>query len=312
MNPILSDILHIIAYTTLVLFGHRIFLGFYKIFYVHLFSKPKNLKKLSGGANWAIITGSSDGLGKAYANELAKNGFNLVLISRTLSKLKNVKNEINEKYSEIQVKIIAFDFGKSLFKDYEKDIFPILDKLDIGILVNNVGQMHKYPDYFHLFLGGPEKVAELVTVNTLPCTILTSKILSKMVERKSGIIINISSASGYHEMAKWSIYSGTKRFIKHFSACLHKEYSSLGITIQAICPMFLATNMTHYSVTKTILSPEALAESAIKTLGHTSETAGSIIHELQSIGLSFPSFFVDPFISILSKTQKQEILEQQN
>uniref|UniRef100_A0AC34F0T2 Uncharacterized protein n=1 Tax=Panagrolaimus sp. ES5 TaxID=591445 RepID=A0AC34F0T2_9BILA len=263
------------------------------------------------GANWAVITGSSDGLGKAYANELAEKGFNLVLISRTKSKLENVKNEIIKKYPKTEVKIIVFDFGKSSFSDYEKEIFPILDNLDIGILVNNVGQMHKYPDYFHLFLGGPEKVAELATVNTIPCSILTSKILPKMVERKKGIIVNISSASCYHEMAKWSLYCGTKRFIKHFSACLHKEYAPLGITVQAVCPMFVVSNMTHYQATKSILSPEVLVASAIKTIGHTSETTGHIIHEIQALGFAFPSFFVDPFISILSKTQKQEILAQQ-
>lgn len=69
--------------------------------------------------------------------------------------------------------------------------------------------------------------------------------------------------------------------------------------------------MTHYSVTKSILSPEGLAASAIKTIGHTSETTGSLIHELQALGFAFPSFFVDPFISILSKTQKREILAKQ-
>ena len=75
--------------------------------------------------------------------------------------------------------------------------------------------------------------------------------------------------------------------------------------------MFLATNMTHYTVTNTILSAQDLAASAIKTVGHVSETTGCLIHELQALGFAFPSFFVDPFISLLSKTQKQEILTKQ-
>ena len=68
--------------------------------------------------------------------------------------------------------------------------------------------------------------------------------------------------------------------------------------------------MTHYKVpTKAILSAEDLAASAIKTIGHVSETAGCLIHEVQALGFAFPSFFVDPFVAILSKTQKKEILE---
>ena len=133
MNPILSDCLHIISYFTIVLFSHRVIYGFYTIFYVYLFAKPKDLKALAG-ADWAIVTGSSDGIGKAYAKELAARGFNLVLISRTQSKLENVQKEILKEYPKVQVKILAFNFGHSLFKDYEAEIFPRLENLDIGVL----------------------------------------------------------------------------------------------------------------------------------------------------------------------------------
>lgn len=59
---------------------------------------------------WALITGSTDGIGKAYAIELAKQGFNIILISRTKDKLEQVSQEIQSQYSKIQVKTVAIDF----------------------------------------------------------------------------------------------------------------------------------------------------------------------------------------------------------
>jgi 17beta-estradiol 17-dehydrogenase / very-long-chain 3-oxoacyl-CoA reductase len=63
---------------------------------------------------WALVTGSTDGIGKAYAIELAKRGLNVILISRTKEKLEQVANEIQSKYSNVQVKTIAIDFTSEI------------------------------------------------------------------------------------------------------------------------------------------------------------------------------------------------------
>ncbi|KAE9555807.1 hypothetical protein FO519_001021 [Halicephalobus sp. NKZ332] len=307
MNKFLSDALHIIAYTTIILFIHKIYYGFYRI-WIYLFAKEKDLKKLAGG-NWAVITGSSDGIGKAYAVEFAKRGFNLILISRTGSKLEEVRKSILRCYPLVEVRIIVFDFSTASYDDYERSIFKEIGDLNIGVLVNNVGQMHKYPDMLHDYPGGPSAVFQLTTVNAVPLTTLTAKVIPQMVERKAGIIINLASAAGYYEMARWSVYSASKRFVKHFSSCLHKEYSKYGVTIQSVCPMFVATKMTHYPAGGCVYPPEKLIEVAMKTIGHTPETAGCLYHELQLFGFAFPAHFVDPFIKLLSLTQKKEILE---
>ena len=132
MNKFLSDFLHIIAYTTIVLFIHKIYYGFYRI-WVHLFAKEKDLKKLAGG-NWAIITGSSDGIGKAYAVEFAKRGFNLILISRTGSKLEEVRKDILNCCPLVEVKTIVFDFSTASYDEYEELIFKTVEGLKIGVL----------------------------------------------------------------------------------------------------------------------------------------------------------------------------------
>jgi 17beta-estradiol 17-dehydrogenase / very-long-chain 3-oxoacyl-CoA reductase len=95
---------------------------------------------------WALVTGSTDGIGKAYAVELAKRGLNVILISRTKEKLEQVANEIQSKYSNVHVKTIAIDFTKdsSIYTTIREEIRG----LDIGVLINNVGMSYDYPEFF--------------------------------------------------------------------------------------------------------------------------------------------------------------------
>ena len=79
-----------------------------------------------------MVTGSTDGIGKAYAKELADRGMNLILISRTLERLEKTKNEILEINSKVEVKIIAADFSKG--KEAFDNIEAKLKGITIGIL----------------------------------------------------------------------------------------------------------------------------------------------------------------------------------
>jgi len=91
---------------------------------------------------WAVVTGSTDGIGRAYAHELAKRGVNLILVSRSQKKLDSVAADIRKKYL-IRTKTIAVDFshGENVFPKIEEQ----LKDIEIGILVNNVGKQYEYP-----------------------------------------------------------------------------------------------------------------------------------------------------------------------
>uniref|UniRef100_A0A914PYT9 Uncharacterized protein n=1 Tax=Panagrolaimus davidi TaxID=227884 RepID=A0A914PYT9_9BILA len=74
--------LTLLAYFTLSYILYRICYGIYSIVYPYILAQPMDLHKCTGGAKWALITGSTDGIGKEYALQLGKKGFNLILISR--------------------------------------------------------------------------------------------------------------------------------------------------------------------------------------------------------------------------------------
>jgi 17beta-estradiol 17-dehydrogenase / very-long-chain 3-oxoacyl-CoA reductase len=84
---------------------------------------------------FSVITGSTDGIGKEYAKELAKCNINIVLISRNLNKLINTKNEIHKLNSKIEIKIIQADFnnGRNELESIEKK----LQDIPVGILGKN-------------------------------------------------------------------------------------------------------------------------------------------------------------------------------
>ena len=111
----------VFEYLGLVVFGYVTLKIFYRIlnnigtFFLGFGSV--NLKKYGP---WAIVTGCTDGIGKAYAEQLAKRGINIVLISRSLDKLQDQAKQIKEKYS-VETKVIAADFtGIILFIEFEK------------------------------------------------------------------------------------------------------------------------------------------------------------------------------------------------
>ena len=147
----------------------------------------------------------------------------------------------------IQVKIetFAFDFAKSKdVKEYQPMIED-LDNLEVGILINNVGIKYTHPELLHGMKDDLSDISNIIAVNTMPVTLLTSALLPQMVQRKGGVVVNISSFSGLYPMSHWSVYSSTKQYVRWLSDILRQEYARKGIIVQTICPIFVISNMTR-------------------------------------------------------------------
>jgi 17beta-estradiol 17-dehydrogenase / very-long-chain 3-oxoacyl-CoA reductase len=108
-------------------------------FYRHVLRPQRNLVKRYG-SEWAVVTGASDGIGEAYTYELAKRGFNIILVSRTLEKLERVAAKVRDEY-KVQTKIIQFDFGTLYTAESVNELYVKLDTIDVDVslLANNAG-----------------------------------------------------------------------------------------------------------------------------------------------------------------------------
>ncbi|KAM3850614.1 very-long-chain 3-oxoacyl-CoA reductase-like [Diretmus argenteus] len=233
---------------------------------------------------WAVVTGATSGIGKAYAIELARRGLDLVLISRSDDKLQMVAKEIEAKYGR-KTHTIETDFteGHGIYAA----IADGLQGLEIGILVNNVGMICPAEFAYFLEIPNPEQnINQVINCNMLSATQMTRLVLPGMVRRATGLIINVSSMAGIRPQPLLSLYSATKSFIISLSQCLHAEYKSRGITVQCVTPSMVSTNMTdNISVNCLVKSASDFAREALNTVGHSSYTCGCLSHALQNFAL---------------------------
>lgn len=249
--------------------------------FIHFIRPAKNLKKYG---SWAIVTGATDGIGKAFAFELAGQGLNLVLISRTKSKLDDCAKEVVDKYG-VEVKVLAVDYSKARNDDAE-DVRPgwaasvedFCKDLPVGVLVNNVGTSYDFPEFFHEI--DDAKVAGLIDLNIVSTVWMTRIILAGMVERQSGAIVNISSIAGVRASPLLAGYSAAKGYIERFSDSLHAEYSKKGIHVQAQAPAFVVSKLSK--IRKAAFdkpTPKVYAKAAIKAIGYEPTTSPFWVHQ---------------------------------
>ncbi|XP_062442229.1 inactive hydroxysteroid dehydrogenase-like protein 1 [Rhea pennata] len=240
---------------------------------------------------WAVVTGSTDGIGKAYAEELARRGVNIILISRNKEKLEAVSQSIAETY-KVETDFIVFDFSKG--REAYLAIKEALKDREIGILVNNVGQFHSYPDYF---VNVSEDILwDMINVNIVSANMMIHIVLPGMVEKKKGAIVNLSSAVCYKPTPMLSLYGACKSYLDYFSRALHYEYASKGIFIQSLTPFAVTTKMLSCSsiTSKRSLffpSSEEYARQAVSTLGLSKRTTGFWKHTIQvALGKHIPEW----------------------
>lgn len=231
--------------------------------------------------SWAVITGSTDGIGLAYAHEFSKKGYNLLLISRNPEKLNNVKEELDSKSNKKQreIKTYAADFTKDdIYKGIEKEIKK-LPRVDV--LINNVGMSYEHPEFFatpHL----EEKNRQLVNVNIVSCSRMCFIVLPIMEQQKYGVVLNVSSFSALDPCPLLSIYAGTKSFVDVFSRSIAYEYAKKGIIIQSVLPGFVVSKMSKIRKAYWMApTPEGYVKSQLKTVGLDGQTTGYWAHELQ-------------------------------
>ena len=245
--------------------------------YVHFLRPGKSLKHAYG--EWAVVTGATDGIGKAMAFEFARKGLNVVLISRTKSKLDDCATEIKAKYKNIEVRALDIDFSN--FNESErKRVAAIVADINVGVLVNNVGQSYPYPMYFHELPDS--SVEQLMSVNTHSMTWMTRVVLPKMVERKKGAVVNIASAAGVANSPLLSEYGASKSYVAMFTRAMHYEYESKGISFQCQVPMYVTTKLAKLKRTTIwTCSEKAYAVAAVKAIGYEALISPYWSHAIQ-------------------------------
>lgn len=196
---------------------------------------------------------------------LAKKGMSVMLISRTESKLQDVKKEIEGKYINVEVKYVVCDYSNFDTKA-KAAVKNALTNMEVGVLINNVGLGYRYPRFFHELPD--EEVQDLMTMNIDSVVWMTRFVLPGMLERKKGAIVNISSGSALYTLPLLGVYSGAKSFVEKFSRAINAEYRSKGVTCQCQAPFYVATKLAKLRKSFSVPSPAEYVSQAIKWVGY--------------------------------------------
>jgi len=180
----------------------------------------------------ALITGATAGIGNAYAELLAKQGFDLVLVARDLPRLNQVAKKLSKTY-KIKVETLKADLTKpAQLARVEKRVSNISKPIEV--LVNNAGFGIK-----ESFIDTQiKKEQELLDVLVTAPLRLTHAVLPGMIKRNNGTIVNVSS------VASWiagGTYSAAKSYLTVFTEYLHTELKGTNVNISALCPGFTRT-----------------------------------------------------------------------
>jgi short-subunit dehydrogenase len=180
--------------------------------------------------DYALVTGSSGGIGLELAKLLAKDGHNLVLVARSADKLNNLSSELKRSFN-IDIKVLpkdltAINAASEIYDELKKD------NLHINILINNAGY------------GGSGKFAEtdlnyelnMMKVNMSTLVELTKLFLPQMIQDGNGKIMNVASTAAFVPGPLMAIYYATKAFVLSFSEAISNELKNSGVTVTALCP----------------------------------------------------------------------------
>jgi 17beta-estradiol 17-dehydrogenase / very-long-chain 3-oxoacyl-CoA reductase len=257
--------------------------------YKYFIRPAKDFKKFG---EWAVITGATDGIGRAYAFKMASKGLSVALVSRTQEKLDAVAKEICEKYPSIKTMQIVCDF--SVFDEPARTkLFQVLRDLDIGVLINNVGISYEFPKYFHELTD--LEVAQLMEMNVASTTWLTHAVLPSMVKRRRGTIVNIASAAGVHTMPLLAQYSAAKGYIAMLTRGINAECREFNVSASCQTPFYVATKLAKLRKSLSVPTPEAYVDMGVRWIGHDDAVVSPfILHAVQGWFIEhLPSWFVE-------------------
>ncbi len=177
-----------------------------------------------------LITGASGGLGENFAEIFAEKGYNLVLIARSEDKLKQIAQNLENKYN-IKTTVLAQDLSQP--KSAEKIYNEVKNQgIEVDVLINNAG-FGKIGAFVDEKLS---TLTEMLNLNVTTLTELTALFLPEMLKRNQGKILNIASTAGLQSIPNFGVYSATKAYVLNFTEALHYELKDTNIAVTALCP----------------------------------------------------------------------------
>jgi short-subunit dehydrogenase len=222
--------------------------------------------------SWAVVTGASAGIGFALSKEIAKYGFNVVLIGHKEGELKDAAYGIQHSSPNAKTEVIVLDATTASFRDIDRQLTlsNVRDR-NVSVLINNVGGLGDvFKEHFKPFHAyTPDELDSVLAINNRFMVYLTSLMIPVLSrDGKRSLIINIGSMAE-NGTPYQVLYSGTKGFINSFSKALDWELKAEGYNIDVVdvSPGEVRTQGHRAELSWRRPTTEVFAEAVLRRIG---------------------------------------------
>ena len=178
----------------------------------------------------ALVTGASAGLGEAFAEELARQGYDLYIVARRKDRLDSLASRLRQEF-DISVIPLQCDLTK---QDDRERLFDATggERSEIDLVINNagfgkVGNFHQH---------SKEIVRSMIDLNVMAVADLAHMYLPRMVQREKGAMVIVSSIASFQPLPYFALYAATKSFDRILGESLYEELKPHGVHVLTLCP----------------------------------------------------------------------------
>lgn len=214
----------------------------------------------------AIVTGASKGIGKAIALALGRTGLRVTCIARGQDALEAVVGQITDSGGQATA-IVGSVTDSELLANVVADL-PRVD-----VLVNNVGINYIEP-FVEVSIG---HIQEIIATNFVALAYLSHLAARRMVERRAGVIVSITSAQGHVGAPGRAIYSASKHAVEGLTKSIAMELGPYGIRVVSVAPTFTITEMTAKQLESNSRREEVEAGIPLRRVAHPEEIAEAVV-----------------------------------
>jgi short-subunit dehydrogenase len=273
-------------------------------------SDIKLRSEASLGVPAVVITGATEGIGRALAEEFARGGHTLVLVARDEANLARVAGELSRKYG-VPVRVTAEDLSTV---EGCAGVEQALRRFGVyaDILVNNAGIMSS--GFFQD--EDPATIRRLVDLDVRAVVNLTLRFLPGMLARRRGGVLNIASMMGYMPVPYQATYAASKAFVLSFSKALAYETMGTGVRVSVVAPGVVPTGLhakagsqnSRYLVLIPTMTAEQVAQTAYQRFNRGwSVILPGIFTQLGALAVRFvPDYLLVPLMGWFFRVRNDE------
>jgi uncharacterized protein len=232
---------------------------------------------------WAVVTGASSGIGRAFALELARRGYSVLAVARRRERLEALIKETAGGSGQIEPLLADLQT--------EEGVASVVRRVEsigeIELLINNAG-IATAGDFVGAKL---DEEMGAIRLNIGAVVSLTHQILGGMVQRRRGAVINIASVVAFQPFPHFAVYAASKAFVLSFTEALAEELKGTGVRILALCPGSVRTEIDVFAHNEGLLGklPSLTAEEVVQT-GLQALERGRVVKVVGALNQFVPFF----------------------